>query len=315
MSYQLIGRFVDERVYPPHGKRVDVGGYRLHISTLGEGSPTVVMDAGLGHTSQIWSLVEPQVAQFTRACTYDRAGYGWSDPGPQPRTSQQIVKELHTLLKNADIPSPYILVGHSFGGLNMYLYAIEHPEEVVGLVLVDAVSKNTLASNPEELQWFIIINLLKFRIQSLFTQLGLFRLYILFRGPYAAMSFVKDLPNEVQRPILSAFMRRTFHTASLESSAMGQSVTMVSALEANQPPLSIPLIVLAHGVPDMFMGRMSERETQEAEQRWQKLQADLVTLSTQGKLVIAEKSGHKIHIDAPDVVVAAIRELVERAHQ
>lgn len=99
--YQVIGSINDARRYPPMGTLVDVGGYRLHISSSGEGSPTVIMDAGLGHVSLIWSLVQPGVAQFTCVCIYDRAGYAWSDPGPEPRTDQQIARELHTLLINA----------------------------------------------------------------------------------------------------------------------------------------------------------------------------------------------------------------------
>lgn len=311
MGYQLVGGLLDERLYPPHGKLIDVGGYRLHLFVEGQGGPTVVMDAGLGHTSQIWSLVLPEVASFTHACAYDRAGYGWSEAGPQPRTSTQIVKELHALLKNAHIPAPYVLVGHSFGGLNMYLYALTYPDEVAGLVLVDALSKDILTDNPDELRWFIAINRIKFRIQSLLTRLGLFRLYILIRGPYAAMTFVRNLPQEVQRPVLSAFMRRTFHAAAQESVALGESVREVNALSRQKPLLTIPLVVLAHGIPDMFASRMSEEETQEGEQRWRKLQTELAALSSQGKLIIAEKGGHKIHIDAPALVIATIREMVE----
>lgn len=313
MGYQLVGGMLDERVYPPRGKLIDVGGYRLHLFAEGEGSTTVVMDAGLGHTAQIWSLVLPAVASFTRACAYDRAGYGWSDSGPQPRTSMQIVKELHTLLNNAGIPAPYVLVGHSFGGLNMYLYALEYPDEVAGLILVDALSKDILTDNPYELRWFISVNRIKFRIQSLLTRLGLFRLYILIRGPYAAMTFVKSLPQAVQRPLLSTFMRRTFHAAALESSTLGESVREVNALSKQKasPPLTIPLTVLAHGIPDMFAGRMSPEETQEGERRWRRLQTALADLSTQGKLVIAEKGGHKIHIDDPALVIETIREMVE----
>ena len=123
---------------PPPGKLVDIGGYQLHINCTGKGSPTVILEAGLGGDSRSWHEVQPEIAEFARVCSYDRAGLGWSDPGPKPRTSQQIVKELHRLLTKADIQSPYVLVGHSFGGYNVRLYASQHPEEVVGLVLVDA---------------------------------------------------------------------------------------------------------------------------------------------------------------------------------
>lgn len=127
------------------GDLVDVGGYRLRIECQGSGAPTVMMDAGLEHDHYGWGTVPGKVAEFTRVCTYDRAGLGESDSGPHPRTSQQIVKEFHALLKNANIPRPYILVGHSFGGANMRLYASQHPDTVVGLVLVDASQEDEIA--------------------------------------------------------------------------------------------------------------------------------------------------------------------------
>lgn len=120
------------------GGLVDVGGYHLRLECQGTGSPTVVMDAGLDQPRTTWGGVPAAVAAFTRVCTYDRAGLGSSDSGPAPRTSQQIVAELHTLLTNAGVPHPYVLVGHSFGGINVRLYAGQHPREIVGMVLVDA---------------------------------------------------------------------------------------------------------------------------------------------------------------------------------
>jgi len=135
--YQAIGSATDARRYLPPGRMVDVGGHRLHLCCAGEGSRTVVMDSGLPGSSLSWSLVQPEVAKFTRVCSYDRAGLGWSDVGPTPRTSRRIVEELHRLLKKAEIEGPYVLVGHSFGAPNMRLYASKYPDEVAGMVLVD----------------------------------------------------------------------------------------------------------------------------------------------------------------------------------
>jgi hypothetical protein len=145
--FQFVTTKIDERRYPALGEMVDVGGYNLHLNCTGKagGAPTVVLDSGLGGTVLDWQLVQPELAKSTRVCTYDRAGMGWSDPGPQPRTSRQIVKELHTLLGNAGVRGPYLLVGHSFGGTNMQVYASQYPDEVAGMVLVDSALEDEKA--------------------------------------------------------------------------------------------------------------------------------------------------------------------------
>src|SRR5215210_7470543 len=136
--YQAIATERAERAYPPPGEMVDVGGYSLHINCVGQGSPTVVLDAGLGDFSAQWVWVQREVSGTTRVCAYDRAGMGWSEMGPEPRDAKQITSELHTLLKGAGIEGPYVLVGHSFGGMYMQTYAARYPEEVAGVALVDS---------------------------------------------------------------------------------------------------------------------------------------------------------------------------------
>jgi pimeloyl-ACP methyl ester carboxylesterase len=136
--YQAIATELAERAYPPPGEMVDVGGHRLHIDCVGQGSPTVVLDAGLGAFSAQWVRVQRKVSGTTRVCAYDRAGMGWSEMGPEPRDARQISGELHTLLSKAGIEGPYVLVGHSFGGLYMQTYAARYPEEVAGVALVDS---------------------------------------------------------------------------------------------------------------------------------------------------------------------------------
>lgn len=133
------------------GQLVNVGERRLWIGCRGQGSPTVVMDAGVNSGSQIWSRVWPATAADTRVCVYDRAGLGRSDPIPRPRTSQEIVDDLHGLLANANVPEPYVLVAHSFGGLNVRLYASQFPTEVAGMVLVDAVHEDRFAATAKVL--------------------------------------------------------------------------------------------------------------------------------------------------------------------
>ena len=136
--YQIVGMVLDRQQYPPPGQMVDIGGQRLHLYCLGTGSPTVILEAAAPGWSLYWSTVQPQLARTTRVCAYDRAGLGWSDRGPLPRTGQRMAKELHRLLERAGIAGPYVLVGHSLGGLVARLYQHDYPQEVVGMVLVDA---------------------------------------------------------------------------------------------------------------------------------------------------------------------------------
>src|SRR5512141_1156465 len=121
--YESLSEAADARAYPPPGKMVDVGGYRLHLNCTGSGSPTVVIDTGWGDASAGWGWVQLEVAKTTRICTYDRAGMGWSEVSPQPRTAREFAKELHTLLANAHEAGPYVLVGHSLAGYTVRVYA------------------------------------------------------------------------------------------------------------------------------------------------------------------------------------------------
>jgi pimeloyl-ACP methyl ester carboxylesterase len=138
--YQAIATEIDQReAFPGPGEMVDVGEHRLHLNCIEQGSPTVVLDGGWGYTSVEWSgWVQPEVAEHTRVCTYDRAGMGWSEPEPGPPDATRVASELHTLLQKADEEGPYVFVGHSLAGLYSRIYAERYPEEVAGMVLVDS---------------------------------------------------------------------------------------------------------------------------------------------------------------------------------
>jgi len=120
--YESAAEAADIQAYPPRGQMVDVGGYRLHINCIGAGSPTVIIEAGLGGWSLTWNSVQEEVAKTTRVCTYDRAGMGYSEASPLPRTAEQFAYELHTLLERANVDGPYVLVGHSLGGLTVRIF-------------------------------------------------------------------------------------------------------------------------------------------------------------------------------------------------
>jgi pimeloyl-ACP methyl ester carboxylesterase len=210
------------------------------------------MDSGLGGTVLDWHLVQPEVAQFARVCTYDRAGMGWSEPGAQPRTSQQIVKELHTLLGNAGVEGPYVLVGHSFGGVNMQLYASRYPDEVAGMVLVDSAiaDKDFLRANLEPSPVW-----LKF-----LATIGVTRL------PYT-LGGVTD-----ERAAISTHAKDNYELANYISS-MGKSYEEVRAA-----PMSLedkPLIVLSAGSRGKMFPQFSQKGSDRFNEAWTESQADL----------------------------------------
>src|SRR5712692_8442942 len=137
--YQAIETWRDRRCFPPPGRLVRVNEGRMHIYVTGEGTPSVVFESGMGASCLSWTLVQPEVAQFTRAVSYDRAGHGWSDPTREPRTARQIAQELHTLLGVTGVPGPYVLVGHSFGGYVNRAFSHLYRDEAAGIVLVDSL--------------------------------------------------------------------------------------------------------------------------------------------------------------------------------
>jgi len=136
--YEAAAEASDRRTYLPSGQIIDVDGHAMQITCMGKGSPTVILEAGGGYFSAVWTRVQPKVAQATRVCAYDRAGYGWSDPRPEPRDAQHIAAELHWLLAKAGIEPPYVMVAHSVGGIYIRVYNTQYPGEVVGMVLIDA---------------------------------------------------------------------------------------------------------------------------------------------------------------------------------
>jgi pimeloyl-ACP methyl ester carboxylesterase len=137
LIFQVVATRNDQQEFPAPGELVDVSGYQLHINCIGNGSPTIILDASGGNSSASWGLVQPKIAESTRVCAYDRAGAGWSDRGPTQRDMNQQVRELHGLLAGARVDGPYVLVGHSYGGRIARVYAKAYPREVVGMVLID----------------------------------------------------------------------------------------------------------------------------------------------------------------------------------
>jgi pimeloyl-ACP methyl ester carboxylesterase len=200
--YQVIATQIDQSTYSPPGEMVDVGTHSLHINCVGQGSPTVILEAANGGMSAHWVRVQQQVADTTRVCAYDRAGLGWSEPGAEPRDAKQISSELHTLLTNAGIEGPYVLVGHSYGGLYARMYAARYSDEVAGVVLVDSSHPEQFTRSPEGRAMYERARRLT-AIVPFFTRLGVIRLSNYFPAH-------PDLPPQ-QRAQIEAFNSSTQH--------------------------------------------------------------------------------------------------------
>ena len=264
--YQAIATELAERAYPPPGEMVDVGGYSLHINCVGQGSPTVVLDAGSGGFSAQWVRVQREVSDTTRVCAYDRAGLGWSERGPEPRDARQISSELHTLLSKAGIEGPYVLVGHSFGGLYMQTYAARYPDEVAGIALVDSSQPDQFSYQPVTRDSY---EPQTFDVASLAARLGIVRL--LSKLDPAS----PELPPQ-QRAQIDALSpsTRQVSTYALELRATPQSTTQTRSLRSLDDK---PLAVVTAG-------------TQEPD--WLDLQDDLVTLSPNSTHRVVEGATH-----------------------
>jgi pimeloyl-ACP methyl ester carboxylesterase len=139
-GYETVRESIDAAAYPMPGQLIDVGGHRLHLNCTGSGTPTVILEPGAGEVSSAMAWIAGEVAQDSRVCVYDRAGKGWSDPADGPQDAVQTATDLHTLLDRANIPGPYVLAGHSFGGLYVLTFAAQYPDQVAGLVLLDSTA-------------------------------------------------------------------------------------------------------------------------------------------------------------------------------
>jgi len=203
--YETFSAARDKRNYPPSGSMVDVGGHRLHLQSMGKGNPTVILETGLGGMSAAWGWVQPEVAKFTRVVSYDRAGLGWSEADGATPDALHIARQLHTLLANAGIKGPYVLVGHSMGGLFVRVYADQYPDEVAGMVLIDASHPDQYLRSPA-IQKHMNKGFRLLKITPVLARLGLIRLSSYFS------SQAKGLPVQ-QRAVAEVFLSSASHLA------------------------------------------------------------------------------------------------------
>lgn len=287
-AYQTLSERRDLRRHPAPGELVDVGGHRLHLLCTGRGGPTVLLESGLGNDVNFWTSVQPAVAAFTRVCAYDRAGLGWSDPGPLPRDAARIVDELGRLLDRSGEPPPYVLVGHSNGGPYVRLYAAAHPDHVAGLVLVDPNPENAPACEELPASTRVLYGSL-----VALSALGVPRLVLPSLFPLDRSA----LPPE-RRAVHGALRARTGAVRALWSEWKSACGLVAKARQAGPPGGEIPIALMSAGIrpPGAIDATSLHRQAAQA------LGADHI---------LVEKSGHWIQLDQPDAVVAAIRDIVD----
>jgi pimeloyl-ACP methyl ester carboxylesterase len=306
---------------PGPGQLVDLGGWRVHLYCTGQAAasqPTVILEAGAGDFSVEWSLVQPGVARFARVCSYDRAGMGWSDLGPRPRTMHQIVYELQTLLDRGGARPPYVLVGHSYGGWLVRLYASTYPADVAGLVLVEPGAEDP---------WRLIGNAPLRRSSELATGQPI------PAGQQANPLRESDIPSRIRSQIEAQAREFGRHANDpprdklpvdaqrmrmWSLSQVKHHITNDNPFEAEElaglraeraqwehPYGDMPLVVLTRGLtdeggPDTTAGAEEHRKDHAAQAK----------LSRNGRLIIATRSGHHVQLNEPELVIQTIREVL-----
>ncbi|MCL4468887.1 MAG: alpha/beta hydrolase [Deltaproteobacteria bacterium] len=304
--------FADEHYkYPPPGRLIKVYGHMMHLYCTGSGSPVVILEAGLSSYSLDWSRVQPEIAKTTEVCSYDRAGYGWSEPGPKPRTAQEIVKELQELLTVAGVKSPYILAGQSLGGIYVQLFALEHPTETAGVVLIDSVNRDMDKKIPKKkLDRFE--NDLKFYIYlgKLGAPFGIPRLLHM-----PSSIIIPKLPKKLQPVAYSlAYKTKSYQVIYDELDALHKSEVEfdrqfpdIRYQDIKHP--GIPVVVLSGAIPRDYPPFLVSTGLFD---QWKKLQVDLAQSIPGAKQIIARKSGHFIQLDQPGLVIDTIDTMVKQ---
>jgi pimeloyl-ACP methyl ester carboxylesterase len=307
--YQIAAEHHDRQRFPQAGRSMDVGGFSLNINCTGQGSPAVILDSGLGVPAAGWNLVQPDVAKFARVCSYDRAGYGWSSPGPSPRTSLQISKELHALLEKAGVSPPYILVGHSFGGFNVRVFNGLYPGEVLGMVLVDSSHEDQESRMPASFRAAVAKS--DRQIQRMRPVMPLLIHLGIARAALNADASLKSLPADLREEIVYLQLQPNFVDAvAAELASFPESARDTrDSGNLGDKPLIVLTAERVQAVPDV-----PPQDLAAFQKIWIKeLQPSLARLSTRGRQVMVPESDHLIPFEQPQAVVSAIREVWEAA--
>ena len=302
--YEQLGRRRDRRRLPQIGKSVDIGGRTLNIFCSGKGTPAVVFESASGIGLE-WQPVQTEVAKFTEACWYDRAGMGWSDQGPFPRTAEAIAKDLHELLKKAGVAPPYVLAGFSFGGLPLRKYSGFYLREVAGMVLVDSAHEDEPRRAPK---FYLARSAPRFLWHPLHLAFQTAALVGLVRLTEASSLRSRNLSQMTHDEIIAALRQQPKSFVASNSTGIVEPESYDQAGSV-QDLGDRPLIVLAAGQIQDFRDPELNRQAAAYQEVWiHEMQASLARLSTRGREIIVENSNHGSI--PPDVVNAAIRDVV-----
>jgi pimeloyl-ACP methyl ester carboxylesterase len=314
-TYQALALRSDVRRFPAPGRLIDVSGHKLHLYETGSEGPAVILEAGISASSLNWRTVQSEIAKFARVCSYDRAGLGWSELCRQPCTPSALADQLYSLLHLAEVPGPYILVGHSFGALIVRAFAAKHPDVTVGLILVDPLDPAEWTPLSDEQKEMIRKGVALSRRGAVAARLGVVRvcLDLLMAGSHllprmAAKAWsgrasqvtdriagqVRKMPAETW-PLVAMHWKqpKCFEGMARHFECLADSVLEM----ANAPEVRAPVTLLAGGL------NQHHRHPRDYALR----------ISQKAKFRVAENSGHWIQLDEPNLVVEAVRELVEQA--
>jgi pimeloyl-ACP methyl ester carboxylesterase len=255
---------------------LNIGGRRLALKTAGDGGPTVVLEMGLGSTSSTYDAIAGQIAAFTRVVWYDRAGLGRSDPAPIPRTIQDLVLDLHTLLQKAALPGPYVLAGHSMGGHIARLYRERYPDEVAALVLIDA-------SHEDQQERYLTV--------------------------------LPPQPNALPDLAHLRHIWESRWVDPRQNDERIDNLANSALLGSCHSLGDLPLVVLSRGRPVRDQAKYPPGLIKEMERLWLQMQRELAQLSSQGHHIIASKSGHLIHEEEPALIIEVIRQMVVQVQE
>lgn len=308
LSYQWLATLQEQARFPAPGQRVDVGGYQLHLYCTGQRDslyPTVILEGGLGAPALMWAMVQSGLESQRRVCSYDRAGYGWSDPSPLPRTAQMMTSELHQLLHKANEPPPYVLVGHSLGSVLVRVYAANYPDDVAGLVLLDPRHEAFFERMPPEYLRTDEANRQRTQWLTVLTPLGVTRL----AGNTGALdtfeAYLAPLPENIE-PM--AWAKMIYNPQHWTTTLAEREASLASYAQVKQTvlPKDLPLRILTAEQGDSAWVASGQTINDANHILWLSLQQEQAQLSSRGEWVLVPQSRHYLYLDNPTAVSEAI---------